>query len=102
MYVLRYLQYPMLIGGKKFDMRLYALVSSFSPLKGKYSLLISFEDCFWMYMIFVYYLNLMTFCSMNMIIMMIIMMMHAHSLSIQKGLCKIYQFALLVVNRGHI
>jgi tubulin polyglutamylase TTLL9 len=31
--VQRYLQYPLLIGGKKFDMRLYALISSFSPLK---------------------------------------------------------------------
>lgn len=31
--VQRYLQYPFLIGGKKFDMRLYALVMSFSPLK---------------------------------------------------------------------
>lgn len=31
--VQRYLQYPLLVGGKKFDMRLYALVPSFSPLK---------------------------------------------------------------------
>ena len=31
--VQRYLQYPLLIGGKKFDIRMYALVSSFSPLK---------------------------------------------------------------------
>ncbi len=31
--VQRYLQYPLLIGGKKFDMRLYALVSTFSPMK---------------------------------------------------------------------
>jgi tubulin polyglutamylase TTLL9 len=31
--VQRYLQYPLLIGGKKFDMRLYALVVNFSPLK---------------------------------------------------------------------
>lgn len=29
----RYLQYPYLIGGKKFDIRLYALVPQFSPLK---------------------------------------------------------------------
>eukprot|EP01039_Chlorochromonas_danica_P003550 gene3550-3887_t len=31
--VQRYLQYPLLVGGKKFDMRLYALVTTFSPLK---------------------------------------------------------------------
>eukprot|EP01033_Poteriospumella_lacustris_P014728 gene14729-10536_t len=31
--VQRYLQYPLLVGGKKFDMRLYALVTNFSPLK---------------------------------------------------------------------
>ncbi|CAE7694835.1 TTLL9, partial [Symbiodinium microadriaticum] len=29
----RYLQYPLCIGGKKFDIRMYALVTSFSPLK---------------------------------------------------------------------
>lgn len=29
----RYLQYPLVIGGKKFDMRMYCLVTSFSPLK---------------------------------------------------------------------
>jgi tubulin polyglutamylase TTLL9 len=31
--VQRYLQYPLLVGGKKFDMRMYCLVTSFSPLK---------------------------------------------------------------------
>jgi tubulin polyglutamylase TTLL9 len=31
--VQRYLLHPLLIGGKKFDMRMYCLVSSFSPLK---------------------------------------------------------------------
>lgn len=31
--VQRYLQYPMLVGGKKFDIRLYVLVTNFSPLK---------------------------------------------------------------------
>lgn len=29
----RYLQYPLCIGGKKFDIRMYALVTNFSPLK---------------------------------------------------------------------
>lgn len=31
--VQRYLQFPLCIGGKKFDMRLYCLVTNFSPLK---------------------------------------------------------------------